>query len=196
MQEWVVPLIAAGSTILGTILGGALTLSADHLKATRDERARLRELRLQTYSRFLRTARGQVETSLQRVQVSANIADRKEKGESTGDLDNELNRLEAYSFESKELLAELEIIAAPSVLEAANELQEALEKYDSATWPVVMDIWALMAQGGKADPTDETKRHSSDLSNAQNAVNRARALFSDRAKRTLGLQVDGDERKL
>ena len=189
MQEFVVPLIAAGSTLLGTILGGALTFSADRLKSKRDERARLQELRLQTYSRFLRAARSQVETSHQRVTVMANIADKNEKGESTADLDNELTRLDGYSFELKELLAEMEIIAPPSVLAAANELDEALEKYDSAMWPVVIDIWALMSRDGKADPTDETKRHGSDLSNARTAVDHARTTFRDQAKITLGLQI-------
>jgi hypothetical protein len=79
VQEFVVPLIAAGSTILGVALGGALTLSADHLRSIRDERSKLRQVRLETYSRFLRSAQGHMETSHQRLMTMGEIADRKEK---------------------------------------------------------------------------------------------------------------------
>jgi hypothetical protein len=104
-------------------------------------------------------------------------------------LDNELRRLEAYQFELKELLAELEILGPPTVLDAARNVEKTLDEYDGAFWPVLLDVMSLLPDG-KPKPTKETKRHGADLARARDAVDNARALFCARAKEALHLPIE------
>jgi hypothetical protein len=203
MTDLSISLIAAGSAILGTILGGTITLSADQLKARREERARLRDLRLGTYSQFLSAAKWQMDTSMDRVMVMLDIRSRRDQGKDTSNLDSQLERLERHGFDLEGKLSEMEIIASAAVLSAAQNLKKALEEFDDLALPRYVvarsTIDRLQGDSGRSgiseelDPAEQHKidEVSSKFSQAKHSVEQARSKYREAVKHELRLNITG-----